>query len=264
MSSADRSPAAPRLVDSHCHLNFLEAPDERLAAARAAGVQGFLCIGVDRAGSGEVLTLAERHADVWATVGLHPEGAASAGAWDPGWIREHAAHPRVVAIGETGLDYFHESDASARQAQRRALEGQLALAAALDLPVVVHTRAAESDTLELLRAFPEVRGVLHCFTESWAMAEAALDLGYSVSISGIVTFRNADNVRDVARRVPAERLLIETDCPWLAPVPHRGRPNEPAYLTATAAFLAELRGQRVAELAALTEDNFRRLFPGAG
>lgn len=264
MSTADGPSGAPRLVDSHCHLNFLEAPEQRLTSAREAGVQGFLCIGVDRAGAGEVLALAERHADVWASVGLHPESAASAGPWDPGWIREQAAHPRVVAIGETGLDYFHESADAARESQRRALDGQLALAAELALPVVVHTRAAEADTLELLRAYPEVRGVLHCFTESWAMAEAALDLGYFVSISGIVTFRNADNVRDVARRVPDDRLLIETDCPWLAPVPHRGRTNEPAYLTATAAFLAELRGRSLAALAETTSNNFRRLFSGVG
>lgn len=252
------------LVDSHCHLNYLEAPEARLAAARAAGVGAFLCIGVDQAGCDEVLALASAHDDVWASVGLHPEAAAADGFRDPAWIRAGAAHERVVAVGETGLDYADGPDAAGRRAQLRAFDGQLDLAAELGLPVVVHTRAAQDDTLALLRAHPGVRGVLHCFTESWSMAEAALDLGYYISMSGIVTFRNADNVRAVARRIPDERLLIETDCPWLAPVPHRGRTNEPAYLGATARFLAELRGDSLESLARTTAGNFRCLFDRVG
>lgn len=243
------------LVDSHCHLNFLEAPEERLAAARRAGVSGFLCIGVDQAGIAEVLALAERHDDVWATVGQHPDAAG-----DPGWVTAHADHPRVVALGEMGLDYFHESAAAARRGQRDAFERQLGFAAERRLPVVVHTRAAEQDTLALLRAHPGVIGVLHCFTESWEMAAAAMELGFYVSISGIVTFNSADNVRDVARRLPDDRLLVETDSPWLAPVPHRGRPNEPAHVVETLAFLARLRDCSSADLAAGTSRNFRRLF----
>ncbi|MFW6092798.1 MAG: TatD family hydrolase [Pseudomonadota bacterium] len=247
------------LIDSHCHLNYLEAPADRLAGARARGVEAFLCIGVDEPGIGEVLALAEHHPDVWATVGLHPDGAAAA----TDWIEPHLAHPRVVAVGEMGLDYFHETEPAARRAQMARFDEQLALAGAHGLPVVVHTRAAQDDTLALLRAHRGVTGVLHCFTESWEMASAALDLGYYVSISGIVTFRNAENVREVARRIPDDRLLVETDSPWLAPVPYRGKPNQPAYVVETAAFLAELRGQSLEALARLTGENFFAAFSRA-
>lgn len=244
------------LVDSHCHLNLLEDPDDRLAAARDRGVGGFLCIGVDRPGIAGVLDLARRHDDVWATVGQHPDAAGAELEWLPGLL----AQPGVVAAGEMGLDYFHERQAAGRRRQLECFDAQLALAGEHDLPVVVHTRAAEADTLDRLRAHRDVNGVLHCFTESWEMASAALDLGFYVSMSGIVTFRNADNVRDVARRLPDDRLLIETDAPWLAPVPHRGRRNEPAFLPDTARFLAELRGQSERDLAVATSGNFRRLF----
>lgn len=244
------------LVDSHCHLNYLEEPGLRIREAREAGVSGQLCIGVDEAHISEVLALAEQEPDVWASVGQHPEAAA--GAFD--WIEPALNHPRVVAVGETGLDYFHEEGESKRARQRENFEHQLALADSHDLPVVVHTRAAEADTLALLRQFPKVRGVLHCFTESWEMASAALELGYYISISGIVTFRNGENVRAVARQVPHDRLLIETDAPWLAPVPHRGKPNAPAYVADTARFLAELRGVAFETLAGQTSRNFHTLF----
>lgn len=244
------------LVDSHCHLNYLDEPDAALTRARAAGVGAFLCIGVDAEGIDDVVSLADAHDDVWATAGQHPEAAA--GSRD--WLAGRLAHPRVVAVGETGLDYFHESQPEAQRGQRAAFDEQLALASQHGLPVVVHTRAAEADTLDLLRAHSGVRGVLHCFTESWDLASAALDLGYYVSISGIVTFRNADNVREVALRIPEDRLLVETDCPWLAPVPHRGQRNEPGYLPDTAAFLARLRGCSPEALAATTTANFESLF----
>ncbi len=244
------------LVDSHCHLNYLDEPVAALERARSAGVGAFLCIGVDAAGIDDVVGLAEAHDDVWATAGQHPDAAG--GPRD--WLAARLTHPRVVAVGETGLDYFHEPDAGAQRRQREAFDEQLSLAAAHRLPVVVHTRAAEADTLDLLRSHTGVRGVLHCFTESWDLAGAALDLGYYVSISGIVTFRNADNVRDVARRVPEDRLLVETDCPWLAPVPHRGQRNEPGFLPDTAAYLADLRGQTAEALAATTTANFEALF----
>ena len=247
------------LVDSHCHLNYLDDPDARLAAARAAGVHGVLCIGVDQSGSSAVLDLAERHADVWASVGQHPDAAAA----DLGWIEPLLTHPRVVAVGETGLDYFHVGEPAGQARQRQAFVHQLALAESTGLPVVVHTRAAEDDTLRLLREHPNAVGVLHCFTESCEMARQALDLGYYISISGIVTFKNGANVRDVARQVPDDRLLIETDAPWLAPVPHRGRKNEPAYVADTAEYLAELRGVPLDILAAATSENFLRLFPRA-
>ncbi len=247
------------LVDSHCHLNYLEDPDLRLDEARARGVSGVLCIGVDEGGIEDVLALAQAHTDVWASVGQHPEGAAA----DPSWIVRHLDAPRVVALGETGLDYHHESDAGARARQRKRFEYQLGLAQDTGLPVVVHTRAAEADTLELLRAHESVRGVLHCFTESWQMARAALDLGFHISISGIVTFKSADNVREVAAAVPADRLLVETDAPWLAPVPHRGQTNAPAFVRDTAHFLATLRQVDEAELAERTTENFFRLFDRA-
>lgn len=245
------------LIDSHCHLNMLEDAGAALALAREQGVGGFLCIGVDEPGIAAVLQLAEHHPDVWATVGQHPDASAT----DPSWIERYVGHPRVVALGEMGLDYFHEGSAEGQALQRERFDWQLGLAAREGLPVVVHTRQAEADTLALLRRHAGVVGVLHCFTESWELASAAIELGWYVSISGIVTFRNGENVREVARRVPDDRLLVETDCPWLAPVPHRGKRNQPAFVADTAAFVAELRGTGRETLADLTTANFHRLFP---
>lgn len=245
------------LVDSHCHLNYLDDPERSLADARACGVDRFLCIGVDRKGIDGVVGLAERHPDVWATAGLHPEAAARDAL---GWINDYLDRPRVVAVGETGLDYHHDADPEKQAVQRECFDFQLDLAASHGLPVVVHTRAAETDTITLMRAHPKVQGVLHCFTESWEMAQRALDLGYYISISGIVTFRNGENVREVARKVPLDRLLVETDAPWLAPVPHRGRPNQPAYVVDTAKVVADLRDCPLDSLAAATTENFLTLF----
>ncbi len=247
------------LVDSHCHLNYLDAPAVQLLAAREVGVTGFLCIGVDQSGIEAVLALAAAHADVWASVGQHPEAAAA----EPQWIEQAVAREGVVALGEMGLDYHQETEAAGRNRQRECFAYQLSLAGKSQLPVVIHTRAAEADTLSHLRSQAGVIGVLHCFTESWDMASAALDLGYYISISGIVTFRNGDNVREVARKVPADRLLVETDAPWLAPVPHRGRKNVPAYVRDTAEYLAALRGTTLEELAQTTTANFFALFKKA-
>ena len=244
------------LIDSHCHLNYLDDPEEAIRRAREAGVTTCLCISVDEAGFSAVKSLATRHADIWATAGVHPDAAED----NLEWIEAELAHERVVAVGETGLDYLHADDASAQARQREAFALQLDLAIRHDMPVVVHTRQAEKDTLDLLRAHRGVKGVLHCFTESWSMAKEALDQGFYVSISGIVTFKNAANVRDVAAKVPADRLLIETDSPWLAPVPKRGKTNEPAYVAHTAKFLAELRQTPVETLRQETADNFIRLF----
>lgn len=245
------------LVDSHCHLNYLDDPEGCLIDARARGVDRFLCIGVDRTGIDDVVNLAERHRDVWATAGQHPEAAERR---DLGWISSYLDRSRVVAVGETGLDYHHEADPEKQAIQRECFDFQLELAGSHGLPVVVHTRAAEADTLALIAAHPTVQGVLHCFTESWAMAQRALDLGYYISISGIVTFRNGGNVREVAQKVPQDRLLLETDAPWLAPVPHRGRSNQPAYVVDTAKVVADLRDCSLDSLAAATTENFLTLF----
>jgi TatD DNase family protein len=245
------------LVDSHCHLNYLDDPEGALTSARACGVERFLCIGVDEQGIAAVLNFAEHHPDVWATAGLHPDAAVDQ---DWSWIEAHLTHEKVVAVGETGLDYFHAKAADQQARQRESFDHQLHLSARHELPVVVHTRAAEADTLALLREHSGVRGVLHCFTESWEMARQALDLGYYISISGIVTFRNGANVADVAAKVPIDRLLVETDSPWLAPVPHRGLQNQPAFVVDTARFVAELRGMDLESFAEVTSQNFQQLF----
>ncbi|SEQ79340.1 TatD DNase family protein [Azotobacter beijerinckii] len=254
------------LVDSHCHLDRLDlgahggSLEAALDAARARGVGHFLCIGVSADNAAAVRALAERHADVDCSVGVHPLDVEPDAVPALGWLLGELAHPRVVAIGETGLDYHYQPESAALQQQ--AFRLHLEAARLTGKPLIVHTRAARADTLDLLReaALPQA-GVLHCFTEDWEMARAALDLGFYISLSGIVTFRNAEALREVARRVPADRLLVETDAPWLAPVPHRGKPNLPQYVREVAEFLAELRGIPFETLAEQTTGNFRRLFP---
>ena len=252
------------LVDSHCHLNYLDDCDARLDAARARGIGAFLCIGVNAGTRDAVAAIAARHGDVWHTQGIHPDSAIEA--HDLSWLDVALRGARVVAVGEMGLDYYRldPADDAARVRQREIFAHQLALAGEHGLPAVVHSRAAEADTLDLLRAHSDVRGVLHCFTESWELARGAMDVGWFVSISGIVTFRNADNVREVAKRLPSDRILVETDCPWLAPVPHRGKRNEPAFVADTADFLARLRGVEAAHFAEVTTANFATLFRGTG
>jgi TatD DNase family protein len=254
------------LVDSHCHLDRLDLAahggslDAALAAARARGVGHFLCIGVSADNAAAVRSLAERYADVDCSVGVHPLDIEPGSAPALDWLLGELDHPRVVAIGETGLDYHYQPEAAALQQQ--AFRLHLEAARISGKPVIVHTREARADTLRLLReaALPQA-GVLHCFTEDWEMAKAALDLGFYISLSGIVTFRNAAALREVARQVPVDRLLVETDSPYLAPVPHRGKANLPEYVREVAEFLAELRGIAYESLAEQTTDNFRRLFP---
>lgn len=200
--------------------------------------------------------LALRHPNVWASAGQHPEAAASATDWIAPWLTAE----RVVAVGETGLDYHYQTEAGPQQRQRQSFAEQMQLAANHQLPVIIHTRSAVADTLAIMRDYPAVNGVLHCFTESWEMAEQALALGYCISLSGIVTFRNAQSLRDVAARVPLDRLLIETDAPWLAPMPHRGATNAPALLPYTAELIAGVRDMSLTELARATTENFQRLF----
>ncbi|PTU79654.1 hydrolase TatD [Pseudomonas indoloxydans] len=257
------------LIDSHCHLDRLDLAahggslDAALDAARAAGVGHFLCIGVSADNAATVKGLAERYADVDCSVGVHPLDLEPGAEPALDWLLGELAHPKVVAIGETGLDYHYEPESAALQ--QASFRLHLEAARITGKPVIVHTREARADTLALLReaALPQA-GVLHCFTEDWEMARAALDIGFYISLSGIVTFRNAEALRDVARHVPADRLLVETDSPYLAPVPHRGKPNLPQYVREVAEYLAVLRGVSYEVLAEQTSSNFKRLFPLAG
>ena len=254
-------------VDSHCHLNYpglVEAQDAVIGRARAAGVDAMLNITTRATEWDAVLDAAERHADVWATVGVHPHDADAHADVGTDILLERAANARVVGIGESGLDYHY--DKSDRARQRDNFRTHIRAARASGLPIVVHTRDAEEDTAAILAEEMEegaFSGVIHCFTSSAAFARIALDLGMYISISGIVTFRNARDLQDIARDIPLDRLLIETDAPFLAPVPHRGRPCEPAYVADTARFLAALRGETVDELARATSANFYTLFEKA-
>ena len=254
-------------VDSHCHLNYkglAEQQQDVLDRARAAGVAAMLTISTRESEWDDVIGIAEREADVWATVGIHPHEADKHPHIDTATLVDRTAHPRVVGIGETGLDYYYDhSDPDRQQASFRA---HIAAARATQLPIVVHTRDAEADTAAILRnemGKGTFGGVIHCFTASGAFADVALDLGFYISISGIVTFKNARDLQETAVRVPIERLLIETDAPFLAPVPHRGKTGEPAFVADTARFLAGLRGVDAAALGRATADNFYRLFTKA-
>ena len=254
------------LIDSHCHLDRLDLTlhdnslDAALHAARQHGVGHFLCIGVSAENTAAVKALAQSYDDVDCSVGVHPLDLEPGAEPAMDWLLQELDAPGVVAIGETGLDYHYEPEAA--ELQQQSFRLHLDAARISGKPVIVHTRAARADTLALLReaSLPQA-GVLHCFTEDWDMAKSALDLGFYISLSGIVTFRNADALRDVARRVPADRLLVETDSPYLAPIPYRGKPNLPQYVREVAEYLADLRGIGFEMLASQTTDNFKRLFP---
>ncbi len=250
------------LVDSHCHLDFPELSarlDEVLAAMAAHDVGHALCVCVSLDGFDRVLAIAESDPRLSASVGVHPDSP-DAREPDVETLVQLAAHPRVVAIGETGLDYFRTQGDT--EWQRDRFRVHIRAARQAGKPLIVHTRAASADTLRLMReeGAEQAGGVLHCFTEDWPTAKAALDLGFHVSFSGIVTFRNAGDLREVAARVPDDRLLIETDSPYLAPVPERGKTNEPALVRHVAACLAELRGRTPTQIAELTTSNYFRLF----
>ena len=249
-------------VDSHCHLDFPDLAsreDEILATMAANDVGTALCISVKLEDFPRVRSLAERHAHLWATVGVHPDND---GVEEPDVARlvALADHPKVVAIGETGLDYYWQKDAP--EWQRARFRTHIRAARATGKPLVIHTRSAADDTLRLMREEQagEAGGVMHCFTESWEVAEAALEQGFYISFSGIVTFRNAKDLKEVAKRVPLDRLLIETDSPYLAPMPHRGRTNEPGWVVHVAEEIARLRDQPLASIEQATTDNFFRLF----
>ena len=253
-----------RLIDSHCHLNYAglaERQDEVLANARGRGITGFLNISTRQKEWDDVVGAAERNNDVWATIGVHPHEADAHPDLGAAALIVAAAHPRVIAIGECGLDYFY--DKSDRAAQRERFQAHIEAARATGLPLVVHTRDAEGDTAEILSREVEtggIKGVLHCFTGSADLARKALDLGFYISISGIVTFKNAKELQETAKGIPQDRLLVETDSPFLAPVPHRGQTCEPAFVADTAAFLSDLRDEPLDELAEATTNNFFKLF----
>lgn len=256
-----------RLIDSHCHLNYpglAERQEEVLANARARGISGFLNISTRQREWGEVVGVAERNDDVWATIGVHPHEADAHPDLGAAALIEAAAHRRVIAIGECGLDYYY--DKSDRAAQRERFQAHIEAARTTGLPLVVHTRDAEEDTAEILErevGKGGVTGVLHCFTGSAGLARKALDLGFYVSMSGIVTFKNAQDLQETAKLIPQDRLLVETDSPFLAPVPNRGKTCEPAFVADTAAFLSDLRDEPLDELAEATSANFFRLFTKA-
>ncbi len=255
----------PQLVDTHCHLDFDRFDPDReavIARAAAAGVTRIVVPALDLDNCPTVLALTERYSGVYAAVGVHPNSSAS---WQASWLtplRRFARHPRVVAIGEIGLDYYW--DRAAPEIQRQALAAQLALAAELALPVILHNRDASDDLLQLLASAPTARrpgpGVLHSFSADWTTAAKALELGYFLGFTGPITFKKATDLQAVARRAPLERILVETDAPFLTPEPHRGRRNEPAYVRHVAAALAALHELPLATMAQLTTDNAERLF----
>jgi TatD DNase family protein len=251
-------------VDSHCHLDFPDFAPERdavIARAQAAGVSTMLTIGTRLDQFDGVRALAEANPRIWCTVGAHPHEAADHTELTAERLVALAAHPRVVGIGETGLDFHY--DLSPRDQQERVFRAHIAASQATGLPLIIHAREADAEIAAILRAEKPPPGVLHCFTGTRALAETVLDLGFYISISGIVTFRNAEALRAIVRDLPLDRLLVETDAPYLAPVPYRGKRNEPAFVVATAAFVAELKGTTAEALAAATTANFFRLFTKA-
>lgn len=252
------------LIDSHCHLNYkglVEEQEAVLARARAAGIGGFLNISTRQSEWDAVIATAERNADVWATVGIHPHEADEHADLGEGALLEATHHSKVVGIGETGLDYYY--DHSDRAVQQALFRTHIRVARETGLPLVIHTRNAEEDTTRIIEeemgegAFP---ALIHCFTASAPFGARMVELGLTISLSGIVTFKNAKELQAFAAEIPADRLLVETDSPFLAPVPHRGKTCEPAFTADTARFVAGLRGISVEELAAQTTENFRQLF----
>lgn len=252
------------LVDSHCHLNYkglIEDQSAVLERARESGVTAMLNISTRESEWRDIVATAERESDVWSSIGIHPHEADAHPDVDLAKLVEEAKHERVVAIGETGLDYYY--DHSDRDRQRQSFRTHIHAARETGLPIIVHTRDAEDDTAAIMAEEMEqgaYTGVIHCFTASQDFANKALKLGLYISISGIVTFKNAKDLQETAAKLPIDRLLVETDAPFLAPVPHRGKTGEPAFVADTAKFLAELRGEDYSELCEITAQNFYRLF----
>src|SRR5579883_2093224 len=254
------------LVDSHCHLDLLDLSDSSdldsiIARARQQGVQYILNVCVRLADFPQVLKAAESYPFVSASIGLHPNELGEEIGKDT--LLQKAQHPKVIAIGETGLDYFRST--GDLEWQRDRFRVHIRAAKELQKPLIVHTRAAKEDTIRLMQEeqAEEVGGVMHCFSEDWLIAQQALEMNFYISFSGVVTFKNAAAIQEVARKVPLDRMLVETDSPYLTPDPYRGKPNEPAYVRRTAEYIANLRGISLAELAEQTTNNFFNLFKGA-
>jgi len=255
------------LVDSHCHLDMLPAPHQRplddlMSDALNAGVKYFLCVSVNFRDLPSVLAPTQQYENVFATVGMHPNEQNEAEPTVEKLIAL-ADHPKVVGLGETGLDYYRSS--GELEWQRDRFRVHITAAKQLNLPLIIHSRQAPEDTIKIMREenANEIGGVMHCFTEDWTMAEQALELGFYISFSGIVSFKNAPAVHEVAQKVPLDRILIETDCPYLAPEPFRGKRNQPAYVKHVAEAVAKLRGMTVEEVAEHTTNNFFDLFTKA-
>lgn len=255
-------------IDSHCHLDCLDLSpyggslDQLMQNAASRGVEKMLCVSVDLNKYPSMRELVEPYDNVWVSAGIHPCNVDEC-PWDEEGLRAAAALPRVVALGETGLDYHYSPELAEQQKENFA--GHLKLGSELDLPIIVHTREAREDTIDLIREHgnPQTRGVLHCFTETLEMAQAAIEMNYMISFSGIITFKNAAPLREVVKALPLERMLIETDSPYLAPIPYRGKPNEPTYVPEVAQCIADLKGVRVEEVAEKTRENFYTLFKRA-
>ena len=254
-----------KLVDSHCHINFPDLAENEHAVlenARLNGVGHMLCVSVNLEDFPQVLSFAERHKHIFASVGLHPNEPKS-DVVSVDQLIKLASHKRIVAIGETGLDYFRSEGDLKWQHER--FTTHIEAGKETGKPLIIHTRDAASDTMKILKESnaSDCGGVMHCFSEDWDVAKKALDIGFYISMSGIVTFKNATKVKEVAERTPLDKLLVETDAPFLAPVPFRGKTNEPAYVKHTAEYIAELRGISFNELAEATTENFFRLFSHA-
>ena len=256
------------LVDSHCHLNYLleavqpiEALQPIIERAGVAGVSHMLCIGVDLAEFPRIQEICHAFSQVKSTVGVHPNEVAALSDADWSQLLAFSQEAHVIGIGETGLDYYR-TQAQDQPRQQEYFCRHIELAIELQKPLVIHTRQAREDTIAIMRQMraEEAGGVMHCFSEDWDMAKKALDLGFYIAFSGIITFKNADEIRDVAKKVPLEQILVETDSPYLAPVPHRGKTNEPAYVSLVAQKLAEIKGITLEELTAVTTANVQRLF----
>ncbi|OUD15559.1 TatD family hydrolase [Thioflexithrix psekupsensis] len=254
------------LVDSHCHLDQItvDTPENLIETAHLKGVSHFLCVAIDESNISTVLALATQFDSVFASVGVHPAHLTeSTPEMTVDELLQLADNDRVIAIGETGLDYYHHKGDLAWQKQR--FRNHIAAAKEIGKPLIIHTRESHEDTLAILKQekADHIGGVMHCFVEDWETAQKAMDLGFYISLSGIVTFKTAKVLHDVAKKMPLSHLLVETDAPYLAPVPHRGKVNQPAYVCYVADYIAELRNESVEDIASATTDNFFRLFSTA-